>query len=197
MNRKRYIAGIVVLGILCAGCILKIEAAMIQKGIACEVIRFHVLADSDEENDQRIKMKVKERVVEYMAELLENSQSAKESKEVILQHLEQIEQQANKILKKENSNQEATAEFVNQWFPEKMYGDCTFPAGIYEALQIKIGHAEGKNWWCVLYPGLCFEESVRGVVTEDGKEQLKHVLTEEELLTVLKEGKVKIRFRWF
>lgn len=83
------------------------------------------------------------------------------------------------------------------WFPEKTYGDCTFPAGFYEALQIRIGSASGRNWWCVLYPGLCFENSLKGVVTDEGKEKLARVLTEEEMACVMDQGKVKIRFRWF
>lgn len=73
-----------------------------------------------------------------------------------------------------------TAAVTTCWFPDKTYGDVTFPAGNYEALRIEIGSAKGHNWWCVLYPSLCFRDAANAVVPNEGKEKLKHVLTEEE-----------------
>ncbi|MGI6005881.1 MAG: stage II sporulation protein R [Ruminococcus sp.] len=187
----------VLLGFLCVLGILKIEEMSLQKGIASSVIRFHVLADSDSREDQRIKMRVKDRIVDYMEPLLADASSAEESRERIRRQLTAIEKEAQKVLTREGISLPVSAGLEKAWFPRKVYGDCTFPAGIYEALQVRIGSASGRNWWCVLYPGLCFENSIQGVVTEEGKQKLNHVLTEEEMYCVLTEGRVKISFRWF
>ena len=194
---RKYLMMTVLLGAICAGCVLKLEAVVTQRDIAKSVIRFHVLADSDEEYAQEIKMKVKNQVITYMEPVLKPAASVEESRSMIRDCLDEIEKIANGVLEEEGVPQTVTADLVTTWFPEKAYGDCTFPAGRYEALQIKIGSANGRNWWCVLYPGLCFEHSIRGVVSEEGKEKLSYVLTEEEMDTVLHEGKVKVRFRWF
>lgn len=88
------------------------------------------------------------------------------------------------------------AELTNTRFPEKTYGDCTFPAGNYDALRITIGEAKGKNWWCVLFPSLCFVDTVHGVVPEESKELLKNVLTEEEYESLFTPGKSEYKVRW-
>ena len=69
---------------------------------------------------------------------------------------------------------------TTSYFPDKTYGDVTFPAGNYTALRVEIGEAKGQNWWCVLYPNLCFLDAVNAVVPEEGKQKLEQVLTEEE-----------------
>ena len=83
-------------------------------------------------------------------------------------------------MRSEGSQYEVTAELGVCWIPEKSYGSLSFPAGNYEALRIEIGSAKGHNWWCVLYPSLCFRDAANAVVPNEGKEKLKHVLTEEE-----------------
>lgn len=85
-----------------------------------------------------------------------------------------------RIVEKEQAGYPVHAELTECYFPRKSYGDCTFPAGRYEALRICIGKAEGKNWWCVLFPNLCFVDSIHAVVPEEQKKELKNVLTEEE-----------------
>ena len=82
-------------------------------------------------------------------------------------------------------------------FPDKTYGDVTFPAGRYEALRIEIGRAEGHNWWCVLYPNLCFLDSVHAVVPEEGKEELRQVLTDEEYEMVTATTYFKVKWFFF
>ena len=78
-----------------------------------------------------------------------------------------------------------------------MYGDCTFPEGSYETLKIEIGEARGRNWWCVLYPALCFTDAVHPVVSGEGKEELEEVLDEDTYDFILHPARTKIRFRWF
>ena len=86
---------------------------------------------------------------------------------------------------------------VKDYFPEKTYGDVIFPEGEYEALRLKLGEADGHNWWCVLYPGLCFNDQTCAVVDEDGKKELKGTLTAEEYEMVTATTEFKIRSFFF
>jgi len=169
----------------------------IQQGIANEILRFHVLANSDTESDQKLKLQVKTEVIEYLEDILADSHSLEETKESVLRHMDGIVKEANQTIQSEGYAYPVTAKITKTYFPQKTYGDCTFPAGEYEALQIQIGEAQGKNWWCVLYPSLCFIDATHGIVTEEKKEELKNLLTEEEFNTVMKNPDVKISFRWF
>ena len=173
----------------------------IQQGIAREVFRLHVIANSDTEKDQELKLKVKTRIVEYLKEILGEDAGLDATKEGILTHLTEIEQEAEKLIQEQGFDYSVKAVVEKTYFPEKTYGDCTFPAGEYEALNVKIGKAKGKNWWCVLYPSLCFLDDTYGIVEEEKKEGLKEVLTTEEFQEILgdKEEKKKMRFgfRWF
>lgn len=156
------------------------KAAGIQQGIAGEILRFHVIANSDSKEDQALKLKVRDAVVEYMKDLLEGAEDLEETKGRVAERLADVEELAMRIVEKEQAGYPVHAELTECYFPRKSYGDCTFPAGRYEALRICIGKAEGKNWWCVLFPNLCFVDSIHAVVPEEQKKELKNVLTEEE-----------------
>ena len=167
----------------------------IQQGIAGEVFRLHVIANSDTEKDQELKLKVKTRIVEYLKEILGEDAGLEETKEAVLTHLTEIEQEAENII------EEQGFDYPVEVVVEKTYGDCTFPAGEYEALKVKIGSAKGQNWWCVLYTSLCFLDDTYGIVTEVKKEDLKEVLTAEEFQKILGDSrekkKLRFGFRWF
>ena len=111
--------------------------------------------------------------------------------------MEQIEGIAEKIVKENGYTYQVNAEVTFCDFPDKTYGDVTFPAGRYEALRIEIGRAEGHNWWCVLYPNLCFLDSVHAVVPEEGKEELRQVLTDEEYEMVTATTYFKVKWFFF
>ena len=169
-----------------------------QRGIADEVFRFHVLANSDSEKDQRVKLKVRDAVIAYMdqAEQMNpgiHKNSAQATKKWAESHLNDLILVADEVLEREGMDYQADAHVTKCCFPEKKYGDMTFPQGEYEALRITLGEAAGHNWWCVLYPNLCFLDKTCAVVSDEGKEDLKGVLTDEEyqLLTDNKELKVK------
>ena len=167
-----------------------------QEHMAEEVLRFHVLANSDSKEDQNLKMKVKDTVVSWMEEEMD-TKSLAQTKAFIRSHLPQIEALAEETIQKEGYSYPVRASLEWTVFPEKTYGDITFPAGTYEALRIQIGEAKGHNWWCVLYPSLCFIDSVHAVVPEKGKKQLEHVLTEEEYEMVTARSKFKIKWFFF
>lgn len=173
----------------------------IQQGIAGEIFRLHVIANSDTQKDQELKLEVKNQVVDFLEETVGETHSAEETKEAVLTHLAQIEEKARDTVEEKGYDYPVQAVVEKTYFPEKTYGDCTFPAGEYEALIIRIGDAKGKNWWCVLYPSLCFLDDTYAVVTEEKKEELQKVLTREEFLEVMQspqeKKKVRIGFRWF
>lgn len=173
----------------------------IQQGIAGEVFRLHVIANSDTEKDQELKLKVKTRIVEYLKEILGEDAGLEETKEAVLTHLTEIEQEAENLIEEQGFDYPVEVVVEKTYFPEKTYGDCTFPAGEYEALKVKIGSAKGQNWWCVLYPSLCFLDDIYGIVTEEKKEDLKEVLTAEEFQEILGDSrekkKLRFGFRWF
>ena len=157
---------------------------MIQNGIGAKVVRFHVLANSDSEPDQNLKLAVRDRVLREYGDLLENCENKKET----LQALEQVKQEicetAAAEVQRQGYEYPVRVSLVREEFPFKKYDDLIFPAGVYDALRIEIGAAEGQNWWCVLYPQMCFVDAAWGYSTEESHARLKNTLTEEEFLVV-------------
>lgn len=171
------------------------EERQLQKGIASNIIRFHVRAESDSKEDQWLKLQVKEAVLAYISPVLSKSQSVDESRQLLYNESENIRNVAAATLRSLGDESDVNVYFENCYFPMKTYGDMTFPPGEYEAFRVDIGEAQGKNWWCVLYPPLCFVDAVYGEVPEESKEELKGVLTEEEYSIVSGEN-VKFRFKY-
>ncbi|MEG0109096.1 MAG: stage II sporulation protein R [Lachnospiraceae bacterium] len=166
-----------------------------QEHMAKEVLRFHVLANSDSKKDQALKMKVKEAVLNFMSSQLPTEASLEETKKWVHQNQNEIKKIGRDIIKKEGYQYSIHSEVSTCYFPDKTYGDVTFPAGKYQALRIEIGDAKGKNWWCVLYPNLCFIDATNAVVPEAGKAELKAVLNSEEYDMVTATSNFKIK--WF
>ena len=199
LDRKQivFICGVATLaGILGACAVLKGRASDVQQGIAGEILRFHVIANSDSEEDQARKLMVRDEVVEYMKTLLDGAEDIEETKRRIEEHVEDIEYTAEQALKKAGGEDSIHTELTECYFPRKSYGDCTFPAGRYQALRVCIGKAEGKNWWCVLFPNLCFIDSIHAVVPDKQKQQLENVLTEEEYESLFDWKRSDFRIGW-
>lgn len=187
----------VLIGILITGLIVNAKKSEMQGELAEQVFRFHVLANSDSEEDQALKMKVKEAIIAYMKRELPESDSVETTKKWARENLVQIEQVAAEIIEEEGYEYSVKAEVTTCDFPDKTYGDITFPAGEYEALRIEIGQAKGQNWWCVLYPNLCFIDAVHAVVPEKGKNELKEVLEEDTYEMVTTTTRFKIGWFFF
>ena len=169
--------------------------AKAQKEIAGEVLRFHVLANSDSDDDQELKLQVRDQVLAFMQEELPEDADLRETESWVGEHLSELEDIARQKIIDEGYEYGVNAELTDCYFPKRTYGDVTFPAGTYHALRISIGAAEGHNWWCVLYPNLCFTDAVHAVVPEDGKEKIKSVLSEDDYETLTATSDFKIR--WF
>lgn len=168
--------------------------ARAQEHLAQEVLRFHILANSDSEDDQELKMKVKEQVIAYLQEAEPKGMDVEETKDWMRRHTDELEELAASVIAEAGQDYPVSAAVTTCYFPEKTYGDVTFPAGNYEALRIEIGAAKGHNWWCVLYPNLCFLDATNAVVPEEGKKELKTVLTEEEYSQVTAQSDFKIKW---
>lgn len=152
----------------------------IQRDIADKIIRFHVRANSDSDEDQSLKLKVKDRVVEYLSAEMNSANSKKDSTAYIKSHIKDIEKIALEVIQEEGYNYTVHAYMTSEYFPTKSYGDVTIPCGEYDAFRIDIGENEGQNWWCILYPPLCFVQGSYGIATDESKMLLKNVLDEDE-----------------
>lgn len=169
-----------------------------QEEISAQVLRFHIRANSDRDEDQNLKLKVKTQIVSYLQKLLCNCQSREESKIIIRQHLGEIEQIADRVCRQENQPTQVKAYLTRENFPLKQYGDMIFPSGQYDALRIDLGKAEGKNWWCMMYPSLCMIDGVVEKVPEESKEKIRKEVsmeTYESLLIQKRKYHIKFKLR--
>ena len=162
--------------------------------IAGKVIRFHVLANSDAQADQDLKLKVRDAVGSFMQPRLSGISDINASRRAVKENLPGIEKTAQKVIAQEGYTYDVQAELTVTDFPEKTYGDYTFPAGKYEALEVVIGDGGGHNWWCVMYPNLCFFNSVYEVVDDEAKESLQRVLTPEEYKSLMENKNYEVKF---
>lgn len=148
---------ILTLLLICSAMFLLTEFVAADEAVADDsLIRFHVIANSDTLYDQSIKLKVRDAVIEKVNHVLDSARNEKEAEQLLERHSEEILETANNILTKENCGYTATAKLGTSIFPTKTYGKITLPAGKYKAYKIILGEGKGKNWWCVLYPPLCF-----------------------------------------
>ena len=160
------------------------STSTLQQQIATQVLRFHIRANSDTVADQQKKLRIKQSLLEWLTPILSENTSKSET-------IQCIRKEATRMAAPEP----VTVTLQKEWFPEKTYGTCTFPEGIYDALRVDIGQAKGHNWWCVLYPSLCFADALEPSMTEEGEEKLQQVLDEDAYDLLLHPQKLKIRFR--
>ena len=167
------------------------STSTLQQQIATQVLRFHIRANSDTVADQQKKLRIKQSLLEWLTPILSENTSKSETIQCIRKNLPDIRKEATRMAAPES----VTVTLQKEWFPEKTYGTCTFPEGIYDALRVDIGQAKGHNWWCVLYPSLCFADALEPSMTEEGEEKLQQVLDEDAYDLLLHPQKLKIRFR--
>ena len=167
------------------------STSTLQQQIATQVLRFHIRANSDTVVDQQKKLRIKQSLLEWLTPILSENTSQSETIQCIRKNLPDIRKEATRMAAPEP----VTVTLQKEWFPEKTYGTCTFPEGIYDALRVDIGQAKGHNWWCVLYPSLCFADALEPSMTEEGEEKLQQVLDEDAYDLLLHPQKLKIRFR--
>ena len=171
-------------------------ANTISKDLSASVFRLHILANSDSEEDQNLKLLVRDNILKYMKEI-SNGVTSKEDVEVLMEtHLNDFYDIARKTILDNGYDYDVKLKIGKFDFPTKVYGDISLPAGMYDALRIEIGKAEGHNWWCVMFPTLCFVDVSSGSLDDESKEVLESNLDEEEFNLVTQDNfMVSLKFK--
>lgn len=176
-----------------------IHGAKIQEEIASQILRFHVVANSDSVVDQSLKLVIKDKLTNALKPELKSAHNLDDARRIIEHNLSNLESLSNQVIKEHGFSYETKASITKGYFPLKVYGDLSLPPGEYEAIRIELGEANGQNWWCIMYPPLCFVDSTYSVVPDSSKEQLKELLSEEEYQSIFtkKDLKIKVRLKLF
>lgn len=164
--------------------------------IANSVFRLHVIANSNTDEDQNLKYKVRDSLLEYMNGLCTECTSKEEAIKIVTEHQDEFKQVALNTIYNEGYSYNVEIEIGNFEFPTKQYGDISLPAGFYDALKVEIGEAKGRNWWCVMFPSLCFVDISSGVVPEESKEELQNNLSDEEYSLISDNSDYGIKFKF-
>lgn len=177
------------------------------KDVSDKIIRFHVIANSDSAQDQRVKLDIRDAILNNVGDPLSRCKTRDESLKFLKNKISSIEEIADDILKSDGEKYKAKAMLGNFNFPIKSYGEITLPQGEYKAVRVVLGEGEGKNWWCVMFPPLCFIDITRGLTSEETNKSLQKVLNPNEVkkITTLEAPKksgngifkknIKLRFK--
>ena len=168
----------------------------VSQNISDSVFRLHVIANSDTVTDQNLKYKVRDAVLDYMNDISSECSSKEEVIALANEYQDNFYNIAKQVINENGYDYEVNINIGNFEFPTKTYGDISLPAGFYDALRIEIGEAEGQNWWCVMFPPLCFVDVTSGVVPDESKEIMQDSLGEEEysLISNTESSDVKFKF---
>lgn len=146
-----------------------------------DTVRLHILANSDSDEDQALKIALRDEILENFASELSGFESAEGARDALLESISEIEEFSRGYIKERGYSYEVSASLINEWYDTREYEDFTLPKGYYYSLKIVIGEGEGKNWWCVMYPPLCLDFAVSEGYTD-----------EEEALVL---GKYSVKFK--
>ncbi len=164
--------------------------------IANSVFRLHVIANSDSEEDQNLKYIVRDNLLNYMNSICGNCTSKEEAIKLVLENKDYFEEIAIQTIQEQGYNYSVKINIDNFEFPTKNYGDISLPAGYYDALRVEIGEAKGQNWWCVMFPPLCFVDVSSGVVPDESKELMENNLSQEEFALISDKSNDEIKFKF-
>ena len=167
----------------------------VSTNIQNSVFRLHVIANSDSEEDQNLKYIVRDKVLEYINSISGNQTSKEDVIQLANENIDEIKKIAENIIYENGYNYEVKLNIGNFAFPTKTYGDISLPPGYYDALTIEIGKAQGQNWWCVMFPPLCFVDVTSGIVPQESKKIIKENLSEEEY-ELISENSNNISFKF-
>ena len=171
-------------------------ANAVSNDLSTAVFRLHVIANSDSSEDQSLKLKVRDNLLEYMNSISSECKTKTEAIKLAEENIDIIKQIAQKTVIENGYNYPINISIGNFYFPTKFYGDISLPSGYYDALKVEIGEAKGKNWWCVMFPSLCFIDINSGVVNDDAKENLKENLNSESYSVISSTSpELKFKFR--
>ena len=152
----------------------------VSANISDSVFRLHVIANSDSSKDQNLKYLVRDELINYMNSICENISSKEEAIKIANENKDKFYIIAKNVIQENGFDYNVNIDIGNFSFPTKTYGDISLPSGFYDALRVEIGNASGQNWWCVMFPSLCFVDVSEGIVPEESKKELQSNMEEEE-----------------
>ena len=159
------------------------------------IFRLHIIANSDNKEDQEIKLVIRDRIIDYLKDNC-NSSSKKDTIEFCHSHIEELRQIADTVLEDNKLKYKSSVDIGNFYFPTKNYANISLPAGYYDALKIQLGNADGKNWWCSLFPPLCFVDISSGVLENKDSEILENTLSTEDFSLISgSSNEIKLKFK--
>lgn len=160
---------------------------IIQQNLKSNLIRFHVRANSNSRMDQTYKLKVRDAVIDQISPELSEAKTKEEAFKILKMQKNRIKNTAQEILKKEGVKQKVNVHFVQEKFPEKNYGQYTFPEGIYDAVRIDLGAAKGNNWWCVMFPDLCVTKDDKVRINNTARKKMEKLLGKKTIRKITKD----------
>ncbi|MCC8013816.1 MAG: stage II sporulation protein R [Eubacterium sp.] len=198
---KRSLFTVLVSAVLGLGLFLTLTLAgeaysdRIMKNITSEVFRFHILADSDTEEAQALKIALRDEILEKYEPFLTSSRSKAETAAFFEERIDEIEKLSEEFLAKKGSPGSVKAEVTKSYFPVRRYGEAALPAGTYDCLKITIGKGQGHNWWCVMFPPLCYTSGTYEEIKEKGlSDETAEIITAESPSA---SAEIKIKFKIF
>lgn len=175
---------------------VRLDQEAMAQSLAPSLLRFHILANSDSSEDQEVKLEVRSLILDYVQSHLDQTAGKQETIQYLEENRETVETLADGYLEQRGFAYQTSLEVTNCYFPSRTYDDLTFPGGYYDAARITLGKGEGHNWWCVLYPRLCFVDAVCSEVPEESADELRRTLGEGGYLA-LQDNRPDIQTRFF
>jgi len=161
------------------------------------VFRLHIIANSNSQEDQELKLKIRDNLLEYMNTICSNCSTKSEAMQIANNNKDNFQQIAENTIKENGYDYQVKININNFYFPSKSYGDISLPAGYYDALRVEIGEAKGQNWWCVMFPSLCFIDVSSGVVNQEAKDNLENNLNNESYMVISEnQNKPDMKFKF-
>ena len=154
--------------ILCVTLIISVMPTEAEGAIYEDTVRLHILANSDSEEDQNLKLKLRDAILEEFSKELSEFQSTSEAKSALLEKISEIEDFSEKKILEYGYSYSVRATLTEEWYDTREYEEFTLPKGYYTSLRVIIGEGEGKNWWCVMYPPLCLDIATENAPRDDG-----------------------------
>lgn len=187
-----------ILRAMAAGFILTVVFSMIPFFAACEnisndVLRLHVLANSDSEEDQQLKLSVRDAVLAESSRWYKGAADFEEANAAVCTHIGSIQKAAEEVVKQAGRDDDVRVQVTDMYFTTRDYEDFSLPAGKYRTLRVTIGEGAGKNWWCIVYPSLCLPVAEEGEGTDGGDPLAALPGTEEDIIT--NPGEYQVRFK--
>ena len=168
----------------------------VSNNISNSVFRLHVIANSDSKEDQNLKYDVRDALISYMNSISTDISSKEEAMKLVNENKNEFYNIAKKVISDKGFNYDVNIDVGNFSFPTKTYGDISLPAGFYDALKVEIGGASGQNWWCVMFPSLCFVDVSNGIVPEESKQDLEATMNQENYNLISSDAlEFKVKFK--